>query len=626
MIGLAASLPFVGFGFLDNALMIIFGEMIDGTLCVMMGFSTMAAAAIGNTISDVAGIFSGGAVEEIAARCGVEEPPLTREQRQHPSAKKWQYSGQVIGIVIGCTLGCCPLLWMDPHAAERLKHEREQEKVFQGVVDKLCHMLHAEAVGLLLVDKERHEIYSKNITDKLCHFRWAMTEGFMGHVATTGHFVNIADVADEPLYDPKVHDNLFGTGMKVQSLICMPVFRQGEVSALIIVYNKMGETVFTARDEDVLSAVCTHVAAAMTDDRHNFEEVLDNCEKSMTLQSSPQWNTTAKERRKTLFTPVLRGMDALLDAESTALLLLDDEHGEVYTEAGEGTLPKYRSKLGEGFAGQAVERGKVVSYDSKELSELDPAQTHDYHGSGIIVRSVLCVPIFDTSRKCLGAIECINKTTATAFTHEDEQYVSQVANYIALMLEGPTAELRRVLALTRQQMQRKAAMAGTHLDEDTVVCFLERAQDLPSGETGIDPYVTVSIVRGNPLEQQDRTLKERVLRQRLKGTHDHVRAIGKSSTLIKDPHPKWDEAIPVVVPPKLRRVPISELFLHVLVWDYDTWRQDNLVGQAAFPVAEIPRTVARGARPFHLLPVPGQEGAYDLAKARIWLAFSRGGG
>ena len=39
--------------------MIIAGDAIDKTLCVAMGFSSMAAAALGNTLSDVAGVFSG---------------------------------------------------------------------------------------------------------------------------------------------------------------------------------------------------------------------------------------------------------------------------------------------------------------------------------------------------------------------------------------------------------------------------------------------------------------------------------------------------------------------------------------------------------------------------------------
>lgn len=48
--------PFIGFGFLDNFFMIIAGDYIESTIGVYMAISTMAAAALGNTISDIFGL------------------------------------------------------------------------------------------------------------------------------------------------------------------------------------------------------------------------------------------------------------------------------------------------------------------------------------------------------------------------------------------------------------------------------------------------------------------------------------------------------------------------------------------------------------------------------------------
>ena len=49
-------LPFVGFGFLDNFIMIVAGESIETFFGTTLVISTMAAAALGNTLSDVFGI------------------------------------------------------------------------------------------------------------------------------------------------------------------------------------------------------------------------------------------------------------------------------------------------------------------------------------------------------------------------------------------------------------------------------------------------------------------------------------------------------------------------------------------------------------------------------------------
>lgn len=56
---MSSVVPFFAFGFMDNFLMISFGEAVDQYLCVQLGLSTMFAAAIGNLISDMVGIKSG---------------------------------------------------------------------------------------------------------------------------------------------------------------------------------------------------------------------------------------------------------------------------------------------------------------------------------------------------------------------------------------------------------------------------------------------------------------------------------------------------------------------------------------------------------------------------------------
>ncbi|XP_046702086.1 transmembrane protein 65-like isoform X2 [Silurus meridionalis] len=50
------AIPFIGFGFLDNAIMIAAGTQIELSIGVILGISTMAAAALGNLVSDLAGL------------------------------------------------------------------------------------------------------------------------------------------------------------------------------------------------------------------------------------------------------------------------------------------------------------------------------------------------------------------------------------------------------------------------------------------------------------------------------------------------------------------------------------------------------------------------------------------
>lgn len=78
---LVNGLPFIGFGFLDNFFMIIMGDYIESSIGIYMCLSTMAAAALGNTISDVLGLGLAHYVEAFCIFLGMEAPDLTPTQQ-----------------------------------------------------------------------------------------------------------------------------------------------------------------------------------------------------------------------------------------------------------------------------------------------------------------------------------------------------------------------------------------------------------------------------------------------------------------------------------------------------------------------------------------------------------------
>lgn len=106
------ALPFVGFGFLDNLIMILAGEYIDHTIGVTLGISTMAAAALGNTISDVFGVGSAWYVEHFSTKfLGATPPPLSLEQLDLSVCRITANAGRGLGVAVGCVLGMAPLLF-----------------------------------------------------------------------------------------------------------------------------------------------------------------------------------------------------------------------------------------------------------------------------------------------------------------------------------------------------------------------------------------------------------------------------------------------------------------------------------------------------------------------------------
>lgn len=104
-------IPFIGFGFFDNLLMILAGDFIDAKLGLAFGISTMAAAAIGNTFSDVVGLWMSGFIEAVASRFGLRDHKLTTVQTDQLRLRILKNVSMIAGIVIGCTLGMFPLIY-----------------------------------------------------------------------------------------------------------------------------------------------------------------------------------------------------------------------------------------------------------------------------------------------------------------------------------------------------------------------------------------------------------------------------------------------------------------------------------------------------------------------------------
>lgn len=135
---LVNSIPFIGFGVLDNMIMILAGEYIDQQLGTILAISTMAAAALGNLISDIAGVGLAHYVEVAVQRVGIKHPVLTSEQLESGKvsaiieyrsvyydlqARYTTNAARAAGLTVGCLIGMFPLLFFNDGDHEENKKE-----------------------------------------------------------------------------------------------------------------------------------------------------------------------------------------------------------------------------------------------------------------------------------------------------------------------------------------------------------------------------------------------------------------------------------------------------------------------------------------------------------------------
>jgi len=108
------AVPFIGFGFADNLIMILAGDAIDKTLGAAFGISTLAAAGFGNMFSDVIGIGVGDVIERYSSAILGHRAvaALTLEQMELSVCRIVKTWASVVGISIGCLLGMTPLFFI----------------------------------------------------------------------------------------------------------------------------------------------------------------------------------------------------------------------------------------------------------------------------------------------------------------------------------------------------------------------------------------------------------------------------------------------------------------------------------------------------------------------------------
>ncbi|KAJ0397251.1 hypothetical protein P43SY_008579 [Pythium insidiosum] len=145
LVMLASAIPFIGFGFVDNIIMLAAGDMIEDHFHETFHISMLCAAALGNTVADVVGLSLGGIIESFVRRIGIPDPCLSKAQARMAVTHWANFIASAGGITVGCILGMFPLLFMN-HA----KYEQEVILAAKEMLDK------AEALGFSLgADAER---------------------------------------------------------------------------------------------------------------------------------------------------------------------------------------------------------------------------------------------------------------------------------------------------------------------------------------------------------------------------------------------------------------------------------------------------------------------------------------
>lgn len=250
-----AAIPMIGFGFMDNSIMIYAGDLIDNSIGTRFGLATLAAAGFGQIFSDGSGVLFGGFIDDFFGRRFLP-PDVTAAQRNTRKFRIASTSGAFLGVVMGCSLGMCNLFFLDLGKREREENRKALGVIFDTAMNEGPEVFDCEICSLFLYDSRDKVLFTKSATND-------------GHVEVpldapgicTEVFNTQKPIRVDSETDPRV--NRKSSWLTTRTMLAYPLMLDGQCCGVIEIINKQGENIFTFDDEQKLKMMSFHMGLFM---------------------------------------------------------------------------------------------------------------------------------------------------------------------------------------------------------------------------------------------------------------------------------------------------------------------------------------------------------------------------
>jgi GAF domain-containing protein len=153
-------------------------------------------------------------------------------------------------------------------AAGTLASPVSHARLLEMIVETAAHVISARAAALFLIDSESQELIFEVALGQKAHevkkFRVPLGHGIAGLVAVSGQPIAIGDARSDPR---QAADIAQAVGYQPQSILCVPLFYNDQVTGVLELLDKAGATGFSADDMAALGLFASQAAVAIEQSR-----------------------------------------------------------------------------------------------------------------------------------------------------------------------------------------------------------------------------------------------------------------------------------------------------------------------------------------------------------------------
>jgi len=305
----------------------------------------------------------------------------------------------------------------------------DTDELLDIILEQITKAMQASFSSISLLDRKTQKLnlylYSGEKTGELKKLSLELGQGIAGWVAQNKVPVIANQVREDPRFSPELEERV---GFRIDSIICIPLLRRGNLLGVIVAMNKLYGKEFTEEDLKIFSSLADQVAIAL-DNSYLYRKVRKERLETEILLDVDRLISSSLDLDKVLEV-ILESLKRLVKYDAAAIFLIDKEKKEVSEIKARGydpaIEPDLRLKLGQGLVGWVAENKESV---------IVPAVKKDprYIDARLETRSEIVAPIMSDQR-IIGVFNLESDQT-NAYTSDDLNLLTAFASHCAVAIE-----------------------------------------------------------------------------------------------------------------------------------------------------------------------------------------------
>lgn len=359
------------------------------------------------------------------------------------------------------------------------------------ILESITKAMEASFSSISLYDRKAQELdlylYSGEKKEEKKELRLKLGQGIAGWVAQNREPVIANQARNDPRFSPELEEKI---GFRIDSIICVPVLRRGNLLGVMVAMNKLYGKEFTEEDLKIFSSLADQVAIAL-DNSYLYRKARKESLGKEILLDMDRLISSSLDLDEVLGL-ILDSLKRLVRYDAAAIFLIDREKQEVSEIKTRGfdpaIEPDLRLKMGQGLVGWVAQNKETVIVPDVEK---DPRYIEAQHET----KSEVLAPIM-TDRRIIGVFN-LESNQVNAYDLDDLNLLTAFASHCAVAIERTRLHKEIIVKKKLEEellIARNIQQSFLPAVDPNLAGFDISGVNIPSEQVGGDYYDFIPIV------------------------------------------------------------------------------------------------------------------------------------